>query len=559
MDFSQLGFLFAAASIFGLISFKFKQPLFLGYLVAGLFLKSIGFIEDSSSLESLGHIGISLLLFLLGLEMNLRGISSVGRPAVIAGVGQIVFSFVLGYFVAVLFGFNNIQSTYIGIALTFSSTIIAVKLISEKDDLESLYGRLAIGILLVQDLVAVLILLFLGSLGSGETVDVTQYGLTFFKGGLVLLAVWYISKKALPNFFEKIAQNSSELLFIVSISWALGFSAFVAHYTGFTLEVGGFIAGLALSGLPEHLQIATKAKPLRDFFLTIYFLILGASLVISGGILSILLKAILLAVVVICSHSLIVLVLLGSEGFKKRTSFFVGTAISQMSEFSLIIASIGLTLGHLTVEITALITLTAIITMTVSTYIISNSDKIFEIFKNYLTYFERRVTAEHAVLPGENLKNHVILVGCDKTGRQLVKYFIKNNIKFLVIDFNPKVFDEMKALGRHVVFGDVNDAEVVELAQVSSSKMVVLTTSNLTDNLTFLECIRHLPNKPVTIFTSTSKNDAVMLYKKGASYVIVPDIVAGDYIKHIFKTFGINEKKGIIKAGKNQLKRLKDI
>jgi len=555
MDFSQLGFLFAIASVFGIIAAKFKQPLFIGYLFAGLFLKYFGLINDPSSLESLGHLGISLLLFLLGLEMNLRDINSVGRPAFITGFGQIIVNFILGYFLSSLLGFGNTASFYIGVALTFSSTIIAVKLLSEKDDLESLYGRLSVGLLLVQDLVAVILLLFLGSLGSGGG-NASDIAASFLNGAALILSVWVISKKILPLLFEKISASSNELMFIVSISWALGFSAFVAKYTGFTLEVGGFLAGLSLSGLPEHLQIAVKAKPLRDFFLTIYFLILGTSLVIKGGAASTIIYAIIFSIFVFLTHILIVMALLGTQGFKKRTSFFVATSGSQISEFSLIIASIGILLGHLMPEESAIITLTAVLTMSLSTILIGNTEKIYEYLKNTLSIFEKKLTHEGVFHNKIKVTDHILLVGCDRTGRQLVKYFERKKLKYLVVDFNPKVIRELRATGTPVIFGDINDSDVLELANVEDSYLVILTTSNLTDNLTFLEYLKLLKSKPMTIFTSSNKQDAKMLYEEGAQFVIVPEMVAGDYIKHLLKTYGTGKSGKLVKAGKNHFKRL---
>lgn len=554
MDFSQIGLLFATASIFAILFFKLKQPLFLGYLFAGVFLSLTGLISDYSALQELGHIGISLLLFLLGLEMSLREIASVGKPALIVGLGQIIASFILGYLISVFLGFSPIASFYIGIALTFSSTIIAVRLISEKDDLTSLYGRISVGILLIQDLAAVLILLFLGSIGKGGDF-LSDYVLTFVKGGLVLLAVWVLSKKTLPKLFEMAAKNSPELLFIVSISWALGFSAFLAKFTGFSLEIGGFLAGLSLSGLPEHMQIASKAKPLKDFFLTIFFLVLGSSLVVGGNIIGIIPVAVILAIFVIFIHIFLVMILMGGQGYKKRTSFLVATSVSQISEFSLIIAALGVTLGHLKITESILISLVGVITMSVSTFLITNVDSIFEKIKEKLGVFEKKTIKENAVSVGHKMRDHVILVGCDRTGRQLIRYFELRKLPYVVVDYNPKVFNELTAKNVPVVFGDFNDPEILDVAGIKSANIVISTTSNLSDNLTFLEFMRGFSSHPKTIFTSSNKLDAVALYEKGASYVIVPEMVAGEHIRHLLRHYGIRGDK-LSAIGQNHFKKL---
>ncbi|MGD8743986.1 MAG: cation:proton antiporter [Candidatus Woesebacteria bacterium] len=554
MDFSQLAVLLAAAGGFGIVAKLFKQPLLIGYLFAGLALALSGLVGESSALDELGKVGVTLLLFLLGLEMNLEDFLETGKVALLTGMGQIVFTSGVGFLIAKLMGFGLLPSVYIAVALTFSSTIIMVKLLSEKKDLNSLYGRIAVGFLLVQDLVAVLILMFLSTLGS-EALGMGGYLLVFLKAALLISSVWYLSKKILPAMFERVVTSSNELLFIVSIAWALGVSAIVAEGLGFTLEVGGFLAGLALSNLGEHLQIAARTRPLRDFFLTIFFLLLGTKLAVGAQIFNILPQAIIFSVFVLVGNPIIVMIIMGALGYRKRTSFLAGLTVAQISEFSLILVAMGLSLGHLSETAVSLVVLVGIVTMTISTYLITGADRVYYTLKDYLSVFERTGLKEKALIKKHDIYDHTVLVGCDRTGRILLGGFKSGRDAYVVVDFNPAVFKNLTADNIPIIFGDINDLDVLEAANVDKANMVISTVSNLSDDLVLMENIKSLTRKPLTIFTASTRHDASRLYEAGADYVVVPEIVAGEHIDHLLKVYR-KRRSRIKKMGKSHFKRL---
>ena len=552
MDFSSLSLFLVIAAGFGIVVKLFKQPLLIGYLLAGISLGAFGLVSDVHSVEGLAQIGVTLLLFLLGLEMNITDLKSVGKVALITGIGQIVITSSIGYLISLMLGFSSLTSIYIAVALTFSSTIVMVKLLSEKKDLSSLYGKIAIGFLLVQDVIAVLVLMFLGGLGSAgfggiEIIFVLLRALGLFVG------LWAVSKYFLPYLYEKIVGTSSELIFIVSIAWALGLASFIAGPLGFTLEIGGFVAGLALSNLPEHLQIESRTKPLRDFFLVIFFLLLGTQLVVKTSILALLPKALLYSAFVLIGNPIIVLVILGISGYKKRTSFMAGLTVAQISEFSFILMNMGQNLGHVSESEVALVVMVGVITMTLSTYMILGADKLFSIVHKQLSVFEKKKTVESAYLTETKLQNHVVLVGCDRTGKRLMKFLKNRNTEFVVVDFNPNVFTNLTADNINIVFGDVNDPEVSEAANIEESKMIISTINHLAANMIMLD---RLSNKDtVTVFTASSYEDAVRLYEHGATYVIVPEIAAGEHIHHLLTVYGTAKSK-FTKLGKRHFDRM---
>ena len=314
------------------------------------------------------------------------------------------------------------------------------------------------------------------------------------------------------------------------------------------------MAGLALSNLPEHLEIASRTRPLRDFFLTIFFLGLGSNLVV-GNLSEILLPAIIYSLLVLVGNPIIVMIVMGFLRFKRRTSFLASVTVAQISEFSLIVVAMGYSLGHISQSHVALTVTIAAITMTMSTYLILGADKLYLKIKDNLKIFERKNTQEISLLKDEVLEDHIVLIGCYRTGYRLLSLFKKKNISFVIVDFNPEVYKKLTAENYPVIFGDIADPEILEAVSLDQAKLIISTIDGLTDNLVLLEYIRKLAKKPLSIFTASTRTNALKFYESGANYVIVPDVVAGDHIRHIIKTYGFSGDK-LAKVGKNHFNRL---
>lgn len=554
MNFSQIALLLGIAALFGIVARRFKQPLLVGYLFAGMAASYFGFLGSSEILESLGKIGVALLLFLVGLEMNIRELPTIGRAALYTGLGQIVFTFTLSFLIGTyLIGFPLLPAVYIAIATTFSSTIIIVKLLSEKNDLDSLYGKISVGFLLVQDVVAILILMFLAGLRQGG-IGVGGYLFIALKGIVLLIVLWVLSKRIIPIIFEKYIALSQELLFIVSIAWALGVATLVAGPFGLSLEIGGFLAGLALSNLPEHLEIASRTRPLRDFFLTIFFLTLGASLLVEN-IGSVIAPAFAYSALVLIGNPIILLTVMGILRFKKRTSFLASVTVAQISEFSLIVMAMGASLGHVTQNHVALTVIVAAVTMTVSTYLILGADRVYLKIKNHLDIFERKLTSEPVFLEKDKFSDHAVLVGYGRAGRAILPVLQKKNFSLIIVDFNPKVYKRLSAEKKPVIFGDISDPEILDDANIEAARIIISTVTNLTDNLVLLEHVKKLTRRPLVISYALLREDAVKLYEAGSDYVVVPEVVAGEHLRHLLVSYGLSEKR-FKKLGKSHFNRL---
>lgn len=547
MGITSIALLLGTTTVFASLASKLKQPLLIGYLLAGMVLSYNGYISDAHFLEVSSQIGVTLLLFLVGMEMDIGQLPSLGRVALLTGIGQILFTSVIGFGIAYLLGFSILPSIYIAIALTFSSTIIMIKLLSEKNDLGSLYGRIAVGFLLVQDVVAMLILMFLSGIETGS-VEVSTLFFLIVKALILLIIVYIFSHYILPKLVDQIMADSSELLFIFSISWALVFAVFVSEGLGFTLEIGGFLAGLALSSLPEHLQIASRTRPLRDFFLTIFFLFLGTKLIVEG-VSAVVLPAIILSGFVLVGNPIIVLTIMGAMRYRKRTSFLAGLTVAQISEFSLILMSMGLALGHVGQQEVALVVIVGVITMTISTYMIVGAESLYNRLAPMLSIFERKKTKEIRLGSSKSYKNHVVLVGCDRTGQQIIPVLQKHDTEFVVVDFNPKVFNKLYAQGIPVVFGDISDPDILDEVNVKKANIIISTSPSLADNFALLQGLKDKGSGAVSVFIDHDQQKATEFYKRGASLVVNPELVAGEYIANILRKTKFDKKK-IIGFGK---------
>ena len=560
----ELAIIICLASFLGIIAKMLKQPLVLAFILTGII---IGLVQRQLDLFSIGNedvfhlfseLGIMFLLFLIGLEMNYTSLKTVGKTSLFVGIGQILFTFTFGFIISYfLLGFSQIYAAYIAIALTFSSTIIIVKLLSDKKALNSLYGKISIGFLLVQDFVVILMLITLTGLGSSDNFVGTQLFFTFLLGIAFFALMVILGRSFFPWVFSKIAK-SQELLFLTSLAWVFAMVAIIEGIEkvigiGFSIEVAGFLAGLALANSSEHYQIASRIKPLRDFFILIFFVILGSS-IIFYNFTNLAAPIIILSLFVLIGNPLIVMVIMGLFlKHCKRTSFFAGITVAQISEFSLILAALGLRLGHISEEIVAVIAAVGIITITTSTYMIINAEKLFNYLSPFLSIFERRGIEKEPSF--SDFKKPIVLIGYDRTGKSIAHNIPKE--KLLIIDFNPSIINSLKERGYSSFYADILDPLIFENIDFSEVQVVISTSPNIEDNLNLLCSLKLLDKQPKVILRAETKDDAEILYSKGADYVFVPLFSSGQYLGKILNSDP--ELKNIEDLKKKDLEFIKKI
>lgn len=539
----ELAVVVLLAGVLGVVVKLLKQPVILAYLLTGIIVSAFTsfHLVSSDAFRLFSDLGIMFLLFLVGLEINYSSLRLVGGPALMLGLAQIVLTFFAGFFIAGALGFAMLPAIYLAAALTFSSTIIVVKLLSDLNDLQSLYGKLALGLLIVQDVVAIFALLALGGVQSGSagaSFGWMNFGVTVLKGAVLFSAMFFLGKRAVPWLFEKIGR-SQELLFLLSLAWLFVVAALVSR-VGFSIEIAGFLAGFALANSSEHFQIATKMRPLRDFFILGFFVFLGSSIGIShfAGF-SVPMAALLGFVLVV--KPLIVLGILYALGYRKRTNFMTGLAVSQISEFSLILVALGVKLGHIDETLAATVSVVGALSILVSSYFMTHAEKIMNALSFILRFAERKHTREtHS--PSSAEPKPIILVGAHRTGQSILMALSPKDV--LVVDFDPEVTNRLREEGIEYLFGDMSDDETFDAARAAEAKLVISTSPKAEENELLLARIKKLPEpRPKFIARADTEREALSLYEKGADYVLLPHFTSGQYLG---KTIAIDPEMPVI-------------
>jgi len=522
--FIQLAVILLAAFVVSYIVRTLKQPLIIGYIIAGMIISPFLFGAGASTetINVFSELGISFLLFIVGLHLNPKVIKEIGGKSLIIGLGQIILTFTATFLVSnYLFNAGIIPSIYYGIAVSFSSTIIVMKILSDERQLDSLSSKISIGILIVQDLVAVAVLIFISSMSGINNSNTLQ---SFAAGGILIVLLFLIGYFILPKITKRIAK-SQELLFLFSICWCFVLAALFL-YVGFSMEIGSLLAGIILSISPYATEISSKIRPLRDFFLIIFFIILGLKMQISQ-VQEVIIPAIVLSGIALIFKPLVLMFLGRWLKYTKRTNFLVGSTLAQISEFSLIVAALGLSVGQINSTIFNTIVLTLIITIFLSSYSITYSWELYNRFSNFLSIFEnKRIKNERKV----KKEYDTILFGYNRIGFSILNALKSLKRKYLVVDFNPDTISNLKKFGIPALYGDVYDMDFLEELNLEELKLIISTVPDVETNKLLIETVRAVNRKVVVILRAHTIEDALKLYEDGANYVLTPHFLGGEYV-----------------------------
>ncbi len=514
--------------IVALVSFVMKllkQPFIVGFILSGVLVGPFGLniLKSPDSIDLFSQIGITILLYIVGLNLNPRVLKEVGVTSLITGFGQVTITSLIGLAICKALGFATIPSLFIAVALTFSSTIIVLKLLADRGDLNSLYGKISTGLLIVQDFIASFLLISLSI--SGDIY-------ILFAKAIFLIGLFFVlGKFVLPKLLSKLADNQ-ELLFIFSVTYGLT-AASIFSLLGFSKEIGALIAGVTISSTAFATEISSRLKPLRDFFIPLFFILLGSQINFPG-ITSIILPAILLSSFVLIGNPLIVYILLDLQGFKKKTSFKTGLTMAQISEFSLILAHLGFNQHFLTSSQLSLITLVGLITISGSSYLILYSDKIYNFLEPILKKFDLGIKSKEKSIPKDKLPE-VILFGYDKSGSQFANIVKDLNKEYLIVDYNPEVVKSLQSEGHPHQYGDAEDLEFLNEIGFKQAKMIISTIPNVEINKFLVTYLKNVNPHGISIVISQQIKDTLELYELGASYVIVPIYFGSRYLSHLLK------------------------
>lgn len=536
--FGQLSIVLVIAAAVSIVMRLLRQPLIIGYIFTGIVVgpSLLGLIKnDRIAFDTFSDIGIALLLFIIGLELNVAIIRRLGRVVVVTAAAILAVVGALGYAISLAFDFNSIESLIIGLSLFFSSTIIIAKVLSDKKQLTRLHGRIALGIILFDDIVATFALLFIAS-GSGGRLGAHEAIWLVVKGLGLLAVMVLVASKLLPK-LSKFMASSQEMLFLFAISWGFGIATLV-NAAGYSIEVGALFAGVALAHLPYAPEIGARLKPLRDFFIILFFIVLGEGLSLHH-LQSVLWPAIVFSLIVLVVKPLVVMAALGTSRYTKRTSFKTAINLSQISEFSIIVAVLAHSAGFVGEDVSAIITLVAIITIAVSTYLMHYDDFLYNKFEKHLRLFERSVVHEKKRQPEAY---PLILFGYKKGGHEFIKTFRGMRKRFIVVDYDPEVIDTLQRQRIEYLYGDATDSELLEELNIENTKLIVSTITDHPTNEALLRYIRRHNEEAVIICHSGDYNDAALLYKLGATYVMLPHLIGSERMSAFIHRHGLNKK-----------------
>ena len=534
--------LLAASVVAGVVAVGLRQPMIIAFIAVGILVgpAAFGLVTAHDQVELLAEVGVTVLLFVVGLKLDIHLIRSLGRVALATGLGQLAFTIVFGFLIGLGLGMPAVKAAYVAVALTFSSTIIIVKLLSDKREIDSLHGRIALGFLIVQDIVVVLAMVTLSALGVGigEEAGFVDVARVLGSGVAILGLVALFIRFAASPVLHRVAR-SSELMVIFAVGWALSLGA-VGDWLGFGMELGGLLAGVSLASTQYRDAIGSRLSSLRDFLLLFFFLGLGASLDLStlgeqtGA-------AVVLSLFVLIGNPLIVLAIMGYMGYRKRTGFLAGLTVAQISEFSLIFMAMGISIGHVTERSMGLVTLVGLVTIALSTYMITWSHQLYSLLEHWLTPFERKVAhredrESEDGASGENDGYEFILFGLGRYGSEIGRRLIGHGHSVLGVDFDPEALDAWRKAGHRGRFGDATDPEFAGLLPLKYARAVISAVPRasvgLTDADPRLALLHGLRSQGFTgkiAVAMHTPTDTEMLHAQGADVILTPFSDAAEF------------------------------
>lgn len=531
--FGEFALLLLMSAAAGAVSLWLRQPMLIAYIVIGIVVGPavLGVVTAHDQIDLLAQVGVAVLLFVVGLKLELQHIRHIGPVALATGLGQLAFTIIIGFLIILAMGKGWVEALYVAVALTFSSTIIIVKLLSDKREIDSLHGRIAVGFLIVQDLAVVIAMMVMSALRSdgGEGSLLALAGSLSLRLGIAVIGMYLLMRYVLPKVVDRMAQ-SQELLLIFAIAWGTGLAA-LGELAGFSKEAGAFLAGFSLASTHYRDAINARLTGIRDFLLLFFFIDLGAKLDFStlGGEMW---PAMVLSLFVLIGNPLIVMAIMGYMGYRKRTGFLCGLTVAQISEFSIIFVAMGISLGHIANGALGLTTLVGLVTIALSTYMILYSHPLYERLAPWLVVFERKRPFRELAIATERHDLHeadVIVFGLGRYGSRLALGLKEAELKVLGVEFDPEVARSLRRQGLPVRYGDGIASEFLESLPLKDARWVVSTLPDMASNRDLLRSLRELHFAGEVAVVARDEFDGAPLKKLGAPTILYPMRNAVDY------------------------------
>ncbi len=549
----------AVAAVFGLIGWRLRQPLILAYLLAGVVIGPVGlrWVTNLESIQTVAEIGLILLLFVIGLEIDLKKLAAAGPPMLVTGALQVPICIALGLGYFALLGVHNgggdYSLLYLAACMSMSSTLVVVKLLNDRMELDTLPGRITLGVLVIQDLWSVVMLAVQPNITNPNLLPLL---FSLLKGVILVGGALAISRFLLPYAFRSVAK-APELILVTALAWCF-FVAGVASVIGLSREMGALIAGVSLSTFPYNLDVIAKAVSIRDFFVTLFFVALGMQIPIPT--IDVLLLVAAASAFVLVSRVIVVPILYVLK-LGLRNSIVPAINLSQVSEFSIVIAFLGLTYKQIHADVLTIVILTFAVTSVVSTYMINGSHAIQKILTGALKTVGLKDLDSEKAEAAEIVEQHpVVFLGFFRDASSILYEFEHEGSvedarefvsKIMVIDFNPTVMRELRRRGIKVVYGDIAHADTLHHAGIEDAELVV---SSITDdvlrgtsNLRILRTVREQAPHARVVLTTDHIPQALGFYEAGADFVFIPRLYSAAAVARLLKK-GLADGFGDIKA-----------
>ena len=536
--FAEFALLLLICALAGALFVRLRQPVLIAYIVVGIVVGPavLGLVQAHEQIDLLAQVGVAVLLFVVGLKLDLHHVRHIGPVALATGLGQLAFTIAFGFLIILALGKEPMEALYVAVALTFSSTIIIVKLLSDKRELDSLHGRIAVGFLIVQDLAVVVAMMTMSALrgSGGEATGWAEVLLSLgWRLAAAALLLFLLMRWVLPAVVAAMAR-SQELLLVFAIAWGVALAA-LGEWAGFSKEAGAFLAGFSLASTPYREAMNARLTSIRDFLLLFFFIDLGAKLDFSalGGELW---PALALSAFVLIGNPLIVMAIMGFMGYRKRTGFMAGLTVAQISEFSIIFVAMGISLGHVGTDALGLTTLVGIVTIALSTYMILYSQPLFERIGPLLDIFERRRPHREMAVEQQRPSEappQVVIFGLGRYGARLLTSLRKRGVPVLGVDFDPETVRRLRRHGCAVRFGDGEDPAFLDTLPVNTAQWIVTTLPTWESNRGLLHALQAMAVPATIIGVVGDEVHRAALHAAGANRIINPFLDSADHTAQI--------------------------
>lgn len=540
---AQIALCFIAAAVLALVCERLRLPSIAGFIFAGLLIGPVGlgWVQDRADIETIASLGLVLLLFLIGLEIDLRALLSSGRTLVVTGLAQVPLSVLLGLGAfslvgALQLGFmgSSYAALYLGLASAFSSTLLVVKVLHDRLQMDTVDGRLCIGLLIFQDIWAIVILAVQPSLDDPQLGPIVG---TFAGVALVIAVAALAARYALPPAFRLVAK-SPELVVTLALGWCFGLGMFAARLgpwahalhlpvePSVSMELGALVAGASVASFPYAHEVVAKVGNLRDFFITLFFVALGMSVPIPDGV-EVIAGALLLAAVMLAMRYVVFLPLLYTTGLDRRHATTAATKLAQVSEFALVIAYLGLSLGHIDAELVSVVIFAFVLTAVLTPSLFTLADPLHRRAGPLLRLLGLREGDRNAPAPAADRPPRLVLLGFHRLASSMLHDLERTHPEILpdtlVIDFNVALHDRIRQSGARVIYGDIANPSTLQHSGVGDADVIVSSIpDDLLKGITNLELahqVRKLAPRAKLVVNAIRFGDVAPMYEAGADYV----------------------------------------